>query len=201
MFIISEVLIQMLASIQATTDLIESLVPTSPPWSSLFILVISFIVSLFSTLISRLMIDIDKLERLTKESKKYNKLKMQMLKTADTKLKLKYEKNADRMKKVQSELSMMKLKPIMITFIPLMIFFVVFSSFFQWQIDAANQITGNIPAVIPFELPEQIILAIGKNGYVEGWGRVFVPQYIWWYFGGSLTFGSILQKLAGLQPD
>ncbi|MHA1214304.1 MAG: EMC3/TMCO1 family protein [Candidatus Hodarchaeales archaeon] len=201
MFVITDVVIQMLASVQSTTDIIESLVPTSPPWSSIFILVISFIVSLFSTLVSRLMIDIDKLERLTKESKKYNKLKMQMLKTADTKLKLKYEKNADRMKKVQSELSMMKLKPIMITFIPLMVFFVVFSSFFQWQIDAANQITGNIPAVIPFELPEQFILAIGKNGYVEGWGRVFVPQYIWWYFGGSLTFGSILQKLAGLQPD
>ncbi|MHA1329954.1 MAG: EMC3/TMCO1 family protein [Candidatus Hodarchaeales archaeon] len=201
MFVITDVVIQMLASVQSTTDIIESLVPTSPPWSSIFILVISFIVSLFSTLVSRLMIDIDKLERLTKESKKYNKLKMQMLKTADTKLKLKYEKNADRMKKVQSELSMMKLKPIMITFIPLMVFFVVFSSFFQWQIDAANQITGNIPAVIPFELPEQFILAIGKNGYVEGWGRVFVTQYIWWYFAGSLTFGSILQKLAGLQPD
>ena len=62
-------------------------------------------------------------------------------------------------------------------------------------------ISGNLPAVIPFGLPESILLKIGDNLYIEGWGNVFVPQYIWWYFGGSITFGSIFQKLAGLQPD
>ncbi|WP_455462876.1 EMC3/TMCO1 family protein [Candidatus Hodarchaeum mangrovi] len=202
MFIIQDIEFLLFNLITQGNDLLQSLIPTTPPFSSIFILIISFFVSLFSTGISKLMIDTEKLTRLTRESKKYNKMRMQMLKTTDTKLKLKYERSADRMKKVQSELSTMRLKPLMITFIPLMIFFFVFSSFFQWGIDPTTDIiTGNIPAIIPFPLPENILFAIGKNGIVEGWGNVFVPQYIWWYFGGSITFGSILQKLAGLQPD
>jgi uncharacterized membrane protein (DUF106 family) len=138
------------------------------------------------------MIDVDRLAVLTRETKKHNKLRMQSMKTADTKLKLKYEKNADRMKKMQSELTMMRMKPLLITMLPLMLFFVAFSSFYR---------SGKLPAVIPYNLPEDFILHIGNNTNVDGWGNVFVPDYIWWYFGGSITFGSIFQKLAGLQPD
>ena len=126
---------------------------------------------------------------------------MKSMRTADSKLKLKYEKNASKMKKMQSELTMMRMKPLLITMLPLMIFFVVFSGIYRPTIsDAGEVIKGSLPAVIPFALPENILLHIGDNMYMEGWGNVFVPDYIWWYFGGSITFGSILQKLAGLQP-
>ncbi|MHA1513302.1 MAG: hypothetical protein ACTSRJ_04500, partial [Candidatus Hodarchaeales archaeon] len=67
--------------------------------------------------------------------------------------------------------------------------------------EAGVVIKGSLPAVIPFSLPTDILLHIGDNIEMEGWGKVFVPDYIWWYFGGSITFGSIFQKLAGLQPD
>lgn len=151
------------------------------------------------------MIDVDKLQRLTRETKKYNKMRMEMMKTADSKLKLKYERNADRMRKVQSELSMMRMRPLLITFIPLMIFFVVFSNYYTVTFDDVQGVTtlisGNIPAVIPFSLPETLLFPLGKNAFVDGWGAVFVPNYVWWYFGGSITFGSIMQKIAGLQPD
>jgi uncharacterized membrane protein (DUF106 family) len=146
------------------------------------------------------MIDIDRLGILTRETKKHNKLRMQMMKTADTKLKLKHEKNAAKMKKMQSELTMMRMKPLLITMLPLMLFFVVFSGFYRPTI-IDGIVTGNLPAVIPYKLPTDLILHIGDNSFIEGWGNVFVPDYIWWYFGGSITFGSIFQKLAGLQPD
>ncbi|MFX1285394.1 MAG: EMC3/TMCO1 family protein [Promethearchaeota archaeon] len=407
-----------MAVLQDVTDVI----PTQPPLSSIFILIVAFFVSLASTLVSRKMIDIDKLRRLTRETKKYNKLRMQMMKTADSKLKLKYERNADRMRKVQSELTMMNLKPLMIMFIPMILFFIVLSGFYSfqtgisyigyaeatdgdsvttmlinkpsgtlkddlmialvvstigsdnngtsisstpsgwtlehdyihnassgnhvyiyWKIagdsepsnyswtwtdncswigqinsfrninttspihikgavqqkteepcvspsvktsqeksmiwlyaiansadvedgnvpsntkkiketkrvdpeisfvietayfvqktagdtearewtDWLNQdvensgqqlalnpayngkmVSGNIPAIIPFDptfgLETLWIFQIGKNVEVQGWGLVFVPNYIWWYFGGSLAFGSILRKVSGLQPD
>jgi uncharacterized membrane protein (DUF106 family) len=187
-------------------DPLTEVIPTKPPFSSIFILVVAFLVSLASTLVSRKMIDIDKLKRLTRETKKYNKLRMEMIKTADSKLKLKYERNADRMRKVQSELTMMNMKPLMIMFIPMILFFVVLSGFFRFTVIDGVFISGNIPAIIPFDptfgFETILIFPIGKNAEVPGWGKdVFVPNYIWWYFGGSLAFGSILRKVAGLQPD
>lgn len=185
-------------------DLTEA-IPAKPPLSSIFILLVAFLVSLVSTLVSRKMIDVDKLKRLTRETKKYQKLRMEMVKTADSKLKLKYERNADRMKKVQSELTMMNMKPLMIMFLPMILFFVVLSGFFSFSISDGVYTGGNIPAVIPFALPEYFpfprFFDLGKMADVPGWGHVFVPNYIWWYFGGSLAFGSILRKVAGLQPD
>ncbi|MHA1941370.1 MAG: EMC3/TMCO1 family protein [Candidatus Hodarchaeales archaeon] len=178
--------------INTSLTILQSFPPEQPPLSSIFILIVSFFVSLGSTLVSRYMIDIDRLAVLTRETKKHSKLRMEMMKTADTKLKLKYEKNADKMKKMQSELTMMRMKPLLFTFLPLMFFFVVLSGFYRGEA---------LPAVIPFSLPENLLLRIGENTYIEGWGKVFSPDYIWWYFGGSITFGSIFQKLAGLQPD
>ncbi|MFX0013591.1 MAG: EMC3/TMCO1 family protein [Candidatus Hermodarchaeota archaeon] len=191
-----------MAILQNITDAI----PTEPPLSSIFILIVAFLVSLTSTLVSRKMIDVDKLRRLTRETKKYQKLRMQMLKTADTKLKLKYDRNADRMRKVQSELTMMNLKPLMIMFLPMILFFVVLSGIYNFTVENGVLTEGNIPAVIPFALPEYFpfprFFDLGKNVKdLPGWGNVFIPNYIWWYFGGSLAFGSILRKVAGLQPD
>ncbi|MFX0118469.1 MAG: EMC3/TMCO1 family protein [Promethearchaeota archaeon] len=191
-----------MAILQNITDAI----PTEPPLSSIFILIVAFLVSLTSTLVSRKMIDVDKLRRLTRETKKYQKLRMQMLKTADTKLKLKYDRNADRMRKVQSELTMMNLKPLMIMFLPMILFFVVLSGIYNFTVENGVLTEGNIPAVIPFALPEYFpfprFFDLGKNvKELPGWGNVFIPNYIWWYFGGSLAFGSILRKVAGLQPD
>lgn len=185
--------------------ILESFPPTQPPFSSIFILFVSFCVSLFSTLVSRLMIDVEKLKRLTRETKKYQKLRMQMMKTADSKLKLKYERNADRMRKVQSELTMMNLKPILFTFIPLIIVFGFFANYYNIPSSGPITAANAIPAVIPFWLPPKIIdfplLNFGRNIYLDGWGTVFVPYYLWWYFGGSLAFSSIMRKLSGLQPD
>ncbi|MHA2223888.1 MAG: EMC3/TMCO1 family protein [Candidatus Hodarchaeales archaeon] len=205
MFILENLHTILINLITSPIAILQGFPPTEPPLSSIFILVISFLVSLMSTLVSRKMIDIDKLQRLTRESKKYNKMKTEMLKTADKKLKLKYERNADRMKKVQSELSMMNMKPLLIMFLPMIIFFGIFSSMFSFTIENIAQIPtftqGNLPAVIPIALPEAIILPIGRNAFVEGWGFVFVPNYVWWYFGGSIAFSSILRKISGLQPD
>ena len=188
-------------------SLVSLIAPSNPPYSSIFILGISFVVSLASTLFSRRMIDIDKLERLTRETKAYQRMKTQMIKTADSKMKLKYERNADRMRKMQSELTMMNMKPLLFTILPLMFFFAVFSGYYSWApvdgliIEGSQVIRGRIPAVIPFALPEAFLFPFGLNGYVEGWGHVYVPNYVWWYFGGSITFGSIFRKVFKLQPD
>ena len=203
MHFLEDITKNMINLITTPLTVLETFPPTDPPLSSIFILIVALFVSLASTLVSRKMIDVDKLKRLTRETKEYQKLRMQMLKTADSKMKLKYERNADRMRKVQSELTMMNLKPLLIMFIPMIIFFMLLNAEYSPTFDELGVlIKGKIPAIIPFALPESIlILPIGDNQVVEGWGNVFVPRYIWWYFGGSLAFGSILRKLVGLQPD
>ncbi|MFX0207787.1 MAG: EMC3/TMCO1 family protein [Candidatus Hodarchaeota archaeon] len=207
MFILEVIGSLMFSLINLPTVILETFPPSEPPLSSLFILLIAFLVSLFSTVVSRLMIDVDKLKRLTRETKKYQKLRMQMMKTADSKLKLKYERNADRMRKVQSELTMMNMKPLLITFIPLIIVFGFFANAYSFVVEE-NMISGSIPAIIPFWLPESIPLLdwfplarFGKNATLPGWGHVFIPYYLWWYFGGSLACSSIMRKVSGLQPD
>jgi uncharacterized membrane protein (DUF106 family) len=146
------------------------------------------------------MIDIDRLAILTRETKKYNKLKMEAVRKADTKLKLKVDRLAEKNKKLQSELTMMRMKPLLITFIPLMLVFFAMAGIYRGE--ASSYTVGDpIPAVIPFWLPPSLLLRIGQNTTVPGWGNVFLPDYIWWYFGGSITFGSIFQKVLGLQPD
>ncbi len=192
MFFLENITIFLVNMINTSLTVLASFPPEKPPLSSIFILIVSFFVSLGSTLVSRYMIDIDRLAVLTRATKEHNKLKMDMRRTADPKLKIKVDKNEERMRKMQSELTMMRMKPLLITLLPLMFFFVVLSNFYRG---------GALPAVIPFSLPESIILKIGDNTFIEGWGNVFRPDYIWWYFGGSITFGSIFQKLAGLQPD
>ena len=201
MLFLENISILFVEMINASLTVLQSFPPSDPPLSSIFILIVSFFVSLGSTLVSRYMIDIDRLTILTRETKKHNQLRMKSMRTADTKLKLKYEKNADKMKKMQSELTMMRMKPLLITMLPLMLFFVVFSGIYRPTIEDGIVVKGSLPAVIPFALPTDILLHIGDNIEMEGWGKVFVPDYIWWYFGGSITFGSIFQKLAGLQPD
>jgi uncharacterized membrane protein (DUF106 family) len=196
---------ELITSPMAILQDIGDIIPTQPPLSSIFILIVAFLVSLASTLVSRKMIDVEKLKRLTRETKKHQKLRMQMLKTADSKMKLKYERNADRMRKVQSELTMMNMKPLLVMFLPMILFFIILSGFFGFSVDNSGSISGNIPALIPFDptfgLETLWIFQIGKNAVVPELGNVFVPNYIWWYFGGSLAFGSILRKVAGLQPD
>ena len=179
--------------INSVLAVMNSFPPTSPPLSSIFILMVAFFVSLGSTLVSRYMIDVDRLAVLTRETKKYNQIRMQAIRSADTKLKLKVDRLAEKNKKLQSELTMMRMKPIAITFIPLMLVFLAMADIYR----------GNsaIPAVIPFWLPEDLLFHLGDNTSVPGWGNVFLPDYIWWYFGGSITFSSIFQKVVGLQPD
>jgi uncharacterized membrane protein (DUF106 family) len=179
--------------------------PTEPPLSSLFILLLAFVVSLLSSGLARYLTDTDKLRRLTRETKRYQKLRTQMLKTADVKLKKQYEHEADRMRRVQSELSRMQMKPMLIIIVPMLIVFGFFNAYYDpgfTIVSGVWEAHGTLPAVIPFNLPESlIILPTGRNIVHPEWGHVFVPFYFMWYMAGSLMFSGIFRRAFGLQPD
>ncbi|MFQ5979679.1 MAG: EMC3/TMCO1 family protein [Candidatus Heimdallarchaeota archaeon] len=127
----------MASIIEEILDFVPSLVrrfgPENPPESSLFIAVVALGLSLSLTLLSRYLIDIDKLARYTRETKAYNKMKMKAMRTADKKLQLQVDRQSRRAKKMQSELMNMRMRPLMFYFLPLMIIFFSMSSHYNFS--------------------------------------------------------------------
>ncbi len=127
----------MASIIEEILDFVPSLVrsfgPENPPESSIFIAIVALGLSLSLTLLSRYLIDIDKLARYTRETKAFNKMKMQALRTADKKLQLQVDRQSRRAKKMQSELMNMRMRPLMFYFIPLMIIFFSMSSHYNFN--------------------------------------------------------------------
>jgi uncharacterized membrane protein (DUF106 family) len=196
---------------------LKPIAPLTPPGSSLFIIVVALLVSMTSTLISRRLIDIDKLKRYTRETKEFQSLRMKALRTQDRRIMKKVEDNTKRVEKMQRELASMRFKPLLITFIPLIVVFIAMNGYYG----GGDAIVGNIP----FSLPEMLIFfRVGynctgiqngvENGDViisditgakrlcaENTNLVYMPTYIGWYFAVNITIGAIIQKLAGLTPD
>ena len=172
-----------------------------PPYATVFIILVSLGVSTFSTLLSRRLMDVEKLKRYTRETKEYNSLKMKGLRSQDRRLLKKIEDNKSRFDKMQKELFSMRMKPMLYTMIPLMIVFVLMNGFFGKS--------DHMVALIPFDLPKVLVIIpiahpnpdyfpLVKNATKYNF---FIPNYIGWYFLTSITFGSVIQKLAGLTPD
>lgn len=170
-----------------------------PPWSAVFVVGIALCVSLGTTLLSKSMIDIEKLKKYTKETKEFQKLKMKAVRSQDRRLLKRVEDNESRFNAMQKELMTMRMRPMLYQFIPLIAVFAIMNGFFGSS-DA-------IVAIMPFKLPDVLIfIPIADKGATTSIIRDFQPtwfiaNYIGWYFFSSLTFGSLIQKIAGLTPD
>jgi uncharacterized membrane protein (DUF106 family) len=112
-------------------DLVRRYAPSNPPFSSLFIMFVGICLSTTIALISRQLIDLDKLKKYTREQKEYRKLQWKVQQTADRKLKLELDRKSRRMKRINSELSNMRMRPMLIYMIPLMLIFFSLSSFYS----------------------------------------------------------------------
>ena len=168
-----------------------------PPYSTICVILVSLGVSTFSTVLSRRLMDVDKLKRYTRETKEYNSMKMKALRSQDRRLLKKIEDNKSRFDKMQKELLSMRMKPMLYTIIPLMVVFFLMNGFFGAQ--------NNMVAIIPFNLPDVLVFIPIAHTHPQNFPLVptnfFIPNYIGWYFLTSITFGSLIQKLAGLTPD
>ena len=130
-------------------------IPRDPPGASLFVLLVAFSITVFSTLISRRLLDLDKLKRYTRETKEFQALKLKATKTQDRRILKKVEDNQTRSQKMQRELATMRLKPLMYTFIPLIAVFALMNTYFA----ASTSIIANVP----FSLPESMIFQMGYD--------------------------------------
>ena len=166
--------------------LLRSFAPRTPPEASIFIALITILITVGTNLLTLKLVDVEKLRLYKQLLSEHNKLRMQVLKTADKRLQAKSEKEEPRMKKIQSEYMQMTMRPMLFTFIPLIIFFISMSGFYNTKRAFA--------AIVPFGLPESLLFPIGKN---LGNG-LFLLNFVWFYFAVSIVFNSIIRKILRL---
>ena len=135
------------------------LVPKSAPGSSIFIVLVAIFTALFSMVISRRFIDLKKLKLYTRKTKEYQKLSRKALRSQEPILKKKVENQKATSTKMQSELMKMRMKPMIFTFLPMILIFFALSSYYGNTGDLPDSLVANIP----FDLPETVIFSFGVN--------------------------------------
>jgi uncharacterized membrane protein (DUF106 family) len=135
--------------------ILELIAPRTPPGSSIFIILIATLTTLFSTLVSRKFIDLKKLKLYTKKTKEFQKLQRKVLKSQDPILKKKVENQKATSQRMQSELMKMRMKPLLFTMLPLILIFFSLSSYYSNAAndDKPDSLVGNVP----YDLPEHIL--------------------------------------------
>jgi uncharacterized membrane protein (DUF106 family) len=158
--------------------------------TSLLILGISFGLSTSSSLLSRKIMDVKRLNRYSKEIKKFKDLEKHIKETGDKRETIKLKRKQKYIEKITRTVMWQRFKPMLIYFLPFMILFIFL-----------NMTFGNTTcAMFPFNIAEVPLL----NMFIRSpWG-VRLPMglplnYVSWYIISSFGFTTIIQKVLGLR--
>ncbi|MCQ8892186.1 MAG: EMC3/TMCO1 family protein [Candidatus Methanosuratincola sp.] len=144
------------------------------PLSVLSVFLITIVMAVISSGVTRLVVDIDLLRRRTSEVRAWQKEYTQALRSKDEKAIARLKKKEQTIKSAQAEMSKEQFKPLIFTIIPFFIFYYIFYAVFGY-----NQLTV---AVSPISLP-----FVGTN--LNFWA---------WYLLSSFSVSSLIQRIFGL---
>ncbi|RLE52465.1 MAG: hypothetical protein DRJ33_03735 [Candidatus Methanomethylicota archaeon] len=144
----------------------------TPPYSTLLVFLLAAFLAVSSSLITKALVDVEKMARHMKEITEWRKEYMQALKSGDQKLIAKMKKREASIKRMQSEMSKQQLKPLAATFVPFILIWWVFNGVFR----------GSIVAISPIPLP-----FVGYH-----------LDFISWYIISSFGLTTLVQKLLGV---
>jgi uncharacterized membrane protein (DUF106 family) len=157
-----------------------------PPFSSLFIISISIFVSIFSAVATRKLTDYEKLTRYSREVKEFKSIELKALKSRNKKLLRFVNKNKLKFNKIQNELLLLKIKPQLFLFVPIVIVFFLMSGYF-----GANDV---VVAVLPYNLFE-IFIQTEIPSYMVIHFQYFIPNFWSWYFMVNFIIRGFIQKI------
>jgi uncharacterized membrane protein (DUF106 family) len=170
-----------------------------PPGSMFLILAVSLGVTIMSIGLTRLLIDPKKLkekqERVSehqKEKKEIEKLKEINPKKYQKEM-LKWERQDKAVQKMNQKMSLERLKPTCITFIPMLVMFWLIRNFY-----------GNLPVAIPpMNANDVPYIGAMMAAAAETIGITFetgMINFTAWYFLTSFGMNTLIQKLLGMTP-
>jgi uncharacterized membrane protein (DUF106 family) len=162
------------------------------PGSTLFIIALSLLLSTAVSVISRVVMDVDKLNRYQKEISTWNKAKAEAQRTANKRLYRKVKRKEKYIQKIQAKVMTERFKPMMFYIGPFFALFWILNGFFNGYLPLVAGETARYVAIIPFSFP------IGFFGSNIGTENLYALPFVWWYAMTSFAFGTIVQRIFGL---
>lgn len=171
----------------AFLDLVDS-----PPGSMLFVFFIALTTALISIGLTKWLVDTEEVNRKQKQIKAHQEEKKKIVDLSETeperyrKNRKRWERKETMLKQTQQKMSMQRLKPTCITFLPMMIIFVVIRGIFG----------SNPVSLSPMQANE--IPLIGN--FIRAKGGIWI-NFTAWYFLCSMGINTLLQRLMKLQSQ
>jgi len=146
------------------------------PYSTLFILLLSFFLSLVTSLTNRLLTNREQMKAWNQEIAAWRADSLKATRTGDKKLMAKVKKQQKQIMQLQSKMMWQSMKTSFIWFIPLMLLWWFFLT----------------PL---YTRPETGPIAVA---YLPGLGSEWILSYFYWYFLCSILSSVLLSRLLGL---
>src|SRR5438094_5624560 len=166
--------------------------------SAIGITFIAIGLNLINSLIKRKMVDHDKLRRLLRETRAWQKERMAAFRSKDQEKIDELSKKSAYMNKMNMEVMQMNMRPMMITFLPLiLIFYFVLPPLFSYTV-AISPIPLNFVPVDFFNLTCCVANVISITHICMHVNNL----YFWaWYFLSSASFSGIIMRLTKTTMD
>lgn len=158
----------------------------------------AILLNLFNAVVRRKLVDQQKLQRIMKETKAWQKERMAAFRSKDTEKQAELNKKSAYMNKLNQEMMQMNMRPMMITFVPLiLVFYFVLPPLFSYTV-AISPVSLDIIPLDFFHLScnAQDIIKTPNICHLNN------EVYFWaWYFLSSITFSGIVMKLTKTSMD
>lgn len=173
-----------------------------PPGSTVFIVCLAAGIGLFTTGLNLLLSDPKRLKQKQEMIQEHKGKRDEIEKLQETKPKkyekelAKWERQDQAIQKMQQSMSLQRLKPTCITFLPMIIFFTVIRGFYTAN---GNQLPVAIPPMNPWDIPQLGSMMWGISDTVGK--KMGMINFTAWYFLCSFTFSTLFQKIFGIRTS
>ena len=170
----------------AFLDLIDS-----PPGSMIFVLLLSTVTASISTILTKWLVDTDEINRKQTQIKAHEEEKQKIVDLAEvdserySKARKRWERKDVMLKKTQQKMSIQRMKPSCVTFLPMIIIFAVLNSILGGaQIALSPMHANDVPLI---------------GNFISA-GPLWI-NFTAWYFLCSLGLNTLIQRLLKIQSQ
>ncbi|GAB4316602.1 MAG: hypothetical protein Kow0069_18910 [Promethearchaeota archaeon] len=171
---------------------------SKPPGAMWFVFLLSLFISITSVVLTRWLVDVEGYKRQQQKIKEFQETKKRVEELKDVnprkyaKEKRKIQHVEKAFEKMQQRMSLQRLKPTCVQFLPMVILFLVLrNTVFQNGPVAA-------PAMNPWDLPMIGGMIMATDGVQASWGWI---NFTGWYFLCSFSLNNIMQRTIGIPPQ